>query len=49
MALFIECMLKCAAIRIDTADIIRDGDFSTVVRFFRDYFLVSEASSGMIG
>jgi hypothetical protein len=28
MALFSECMLKCAHIVLDTADIVRDGDFS---------------------
>ena len=30
MALFSECMLSCAQIVLDTADIVRDGDFSPV-------------------
>ena len=30
MALFFECMLECARKVIDTADIVRDGDLSTV-------------------
>ena len=29
MALFYECMLWCAPILLDTADIVRDGDFAT--------------------
>ena len=28
MALFNECMQSCAHIVLDTADIVRDGDFS---------------------
>jgi hypothetical protein len=28
MALFIECMSLCAQIVLDTADIVRDGDFA---------------------
>ncbi len=28
MALFYECMQKCAQKVLDTADIVRDGDFS---------------------
>ena len=31
MALFNECMQSCALIVLDTADIVRDGDFSTVI------------------
>jgi hypothetical protein len=30
MALFHECMQSCAHIVLDTADIVRDGDFTTV-------------------
>jgi len=30
MALFIECMPSCAQIVLDTADIVRDRDLSTV-------------------
>ena len=30
MALFNECTQSCAHIVLDTADIVRDGDFSTV-------------------
>jgi len=29
MALFIECMPSCVQIVLDTADIVRDGDFAT--------------------
>ena len=29
MALFNECMQSCAHIVLDTADIVRDGDFSS--------------------
>jgi len=32
MALFNECMQSCAHIVLDTADIVRDGDLSTVIR-----------------
>ena len=32
MALFNECMQSCAHIVLDTADIVRDGDFSTARR-----------------
>jgi hypothetical protein len=28
MALFFECMVQCAQKALDTADIVRDGDFS---------------------
>ena len=31
MALFNECMQSCAHIVLDTADIVRDGDFSPTV------------------
>ena len=31
MALFYECMERCAHIVLDIADIVRDGDFTTVV------------------
>jgi hypothetical protein len=30
MALFSECMQECARKVLDTADIVRDGDFATV-------------------
>ncbi len=30
MALFSECMQKCARKVLDTADIVREGDFATV-------------------
>jgi hypothetical protein len=30
MALFVECMQECARKVLDTADIIRDGDFSPI-------------------
>jgi hypothetical protein len=30
MALFYECMLQCAQKALDTADIVRDGDFSPI-------------------
>jgi hypothetical protein len=33
MALFNECMQSCAHIVLDTADIVRDGDFATVIDF----------------
>ena len=33
MALFSERMQQCARKRLDTADIVRDGDISTVARF----------------
>ena len=33
MALFYECMLSCAQRVLDIADIVRDGDLSTVVAF----------------
>jgi hypothetical protein len=32
MALFNECMQSCALIVLDTADIVRDGDFSTTTK-----------------
>ena len=32
MALFNECMQSCAHIVLDTADIVRDGDFSPTTR-----------------
>ena len=32
MALFNECRQSCAHIVLDTADIVRDGDFSTVTQ-----------------
>ena len=31
MALFNECMQSCAHIVLDTADIVRDGDFATTI------------------
>ena len=31
MALFNECMQSCACIVLDTADIVRDGDFSPTI------------------
>ena len=31
MAFFNECMQSCAHIVLDTADIVRDGDFATVI------------------
>jgi hypothetical protein len=31
MALFSECMLECARKLLDTADIVRDGDFSPII------------------
>src|SRR5262249_33389017 len=31
MALFSECMLLCAQRVLDRADIVRDGDFATVI------------------
>jgi hypothetical protein len=31
MALFNECMQSCAHIVLDTADIVRDGDFSPTI------------------
>jgi hypothetical protein len=31
MALFNECMQSCAHIVLDTADIVRDGDFSPAI------------------
>jgi len=34
MALFNECMQLCAHIVLDSADIVRDGDFSTATRLF---------------
>jgi hypothetical protein len=30
MALFYECIQKCARKLLDTADIVREGDFSTI-------------------
>ncbi len=33
MALFQECMPSCAQKVFDTADIVRDGDFSAIDRF----------------
>jgi hypothetical protein len=33
MALFSECRLSCAQIVLDTADIVRDGDFSSTREF----------------
>jgi hypothetical protein len=30
MALFSECMQECARKVLDTADIVRDGDLSTI-------------------
>ena len=33
MALFSECMLSCARKVLDTADIVRDGDFSPTIHF----------------
>ena len=32
MALFNECMQSCAHIVLDTDDIIRDGDFTPIIR-----------------
>jgi hypothetical protein len=32
MALFNECMQSCALIVLDTADIVRDGDLSPMIR-----------------
>ncbi len=37
MALFYECMLKCARKLLDTADIVRDGDLRGVLSF-RNWF-----------
>jgi hypothetical protein len=34
MALFFECMQQCARKALDTADIVRDGDFSTTTDWF---------------
>jgi len=34
MALFYECMLQCARKVLDAADIVRDGDLSTVKKDF---------------
>ena len=31
MALFYECMQSCAHIVLDTADIVRDGDFTSTI------------------
>ena len=31
MALLFECMLQCARKLLDTADIVRDGDFSPTI------------------
>jgi hypothetical protein len=31
MALFFECMRSCAQIVLDTADIVRDRDFSPII------------------
>ena len=36
MALFNECMQSCAHIVLDTADIVRDGDFSIVIQLQSD-------------
>ena len=35
MALFHECMQSCAHIVLDTADIVRDGDITTVAGLSR--------------
>jgi hypothetical protein len=46
MALFKECMQSCAHTVLDTADIVRDGDFSTIVersRYNRGHVLVEIA------
>src|SRR6267143_6376319 len=37
-----ECMNSCAHTVIDTADIVRDGDFSTVIPLNRDTWIASE-------
>ena len=31
MALFYECMERCAHIVLDIADIVRDGDFASTI------------------
>jgi hypothetical protein len=37
MALFFECMLQCAQKVLDAADIVRDGDLSTIDGIVPDY------------
>jgi len=33
MALFFECMQSCAQIVLDSADIVRDRDVTTIIRY----------------
>jgi hypothetical protein len=44
MALVFECTSECARNPLDTADIVRDGDFSTVMGLTTqmDYFRVDD-------
>jgi hypothetical protein len=53
MALFNECMQWCAHIVLDTADIVRDGDFSPIAwnragskTFLTGFFLIAVFDTG---
>jgi len=39
MALFYECMERCAHIVLDIADIVRDGDLSSTITGWGEIFL----------
>ena len=49
MALVFECTSECARNPLDTADIVRDGDFSTVIGLTTqmDYFRVADDTPGI--
>jgi hypothetical protein len=42
MALFYECMLKCAQKLLDTADIVRDAIFQPLARQSHSFRLVDD-------